>query len=175
MTIIGIIIPLPALPWGIDRLFTYIIFFATGNIISKVISKNNNHLIGGGIQKFIIASLFMIINFYLSQLDNNKGLLWFLTAFVGVFGTLLFSIIIKENRLLEYLGRNSLIILCIHGPVYRILVKLVSLPIGLNTDTVRKNLFLTAIVIIMTFAVCAFANTIVFRYFPWMLGTKRRN
>ena len=51
MTIIGIIRPLPALPWGIDRLFTYIIFFATGNIISKAISQNNNHLIGGGYTK----------------------------------------------------------------------------------------------------------------------------
>ena len=51
MTIIGIIRPLPALPWGIDRLFTYIIFFATGNIISKVIFQNNDYLIGGGYTK----------------------------------------------------------------------------------------------------------------------------
>ena len=51
------------------------------------------------------------------------GIMWFVTALIGVAAVILISQLINENRILQYFGRISLIILCIHGPVYRIVVK----------------------------------------------------
>ena len=58
--------------------------------------------------------------------------MWFVTAFIGVVAVILISQLVNENKILQYLGRISLIILCIHGPVYRIVVKIVSIPLHID-------------------------------------------
>lgn len=48
----------------------------------------------------------------------TTGIMWFVTALNGVAAAILISQFIKENKILQYFGRISLIVLCIHGPVY---------------------------------------------------------
>ena len=56
------------------------------------------------------------------------------TALIGVTAMILISQLINENKILQYFGRISLIILCIHGPVYRIVVKIVSIPLQMPRE-----------------------------------------
>ena len=81
------------------------------------------------------------------------GIMWFVTAMIGVAAVILISQLINENRILQYFGRISLIILCIHGPVYRIVVKIVSILLNLGTDAVRENFLLA-----MPTAACAWTK-----------------
>lgn len=60
-----------------------------------------------------------------------------MTAMIGVTSMILISQLINENRILQYFGRISLIVLCIHGPVYRIVVKILSILLRMETDAVR--------------------------------------
>lgn len=95
-----------------------------------------------------------------------------MTALIGVAALVLISQLIYENRILQYFGRISLIVLCIHGPVYRIVVKLVSIPLHMNTDTVRENFLLAMIIVAITMIICSLAYEIVIRIAPWMVGKK---
>lgn len=56
-----------------------------------------------------------------------------------VVGVGLMAMLINQNRLLQYLGRISLKVLCIHGPVYRVVVKIISIPLHMSTDAVRES------------------------------------
>ena len=99
--------------------------------------------------------------------------MWFVTALIGVAAVILISQLINENRVLQYFGRISLIILCIHGPVYRIVVKIVSIPLHVSTDAVRENILLAMIVVVATMLICSAAYEVVIRIAPWMIGKKR--
>ena len=80
----------------------------------------------------------------------------------------------KENKILQYFGRISLIVLCIHGPVYRIVVKVVSIPLHMGTDAVRDNFLLAMIVVTVTMFICSVAYEVVMRIAPWMVGKKKK-
>lgn len=99
--------------------------------------------------------------------------MWFVTAFIGVAAMILISQLINENRILQYFGIISLIVLCIHGPVYRIVVKIVSVPLHMGTDAVRENILLAMIVVVATMLICSVAYEVVIRIAPWMIGKKR--
>lgn len=99
--------------------------------------------------------------------------MWFVTAMIGVTSMILISKLINENRILQYFGRISLIVLCIHGPVYRIVVKIVSIPLHMGTDAVRENFLLAMIVVAVTMLICSVAYEVVVRIAPWMVGKKR--
>lgn len=79
----------------------------------------------------------------------------------------------QRNKILQYFGRISLIVLCIHGPVYRIVVKIVSIPLHMGTDAVRENILLAMIVVAVTMLICSVAYEVVVRIAPWMVGKKR--
>mgnify|MGYP004540493049 FL=1 len=61
-------------------------------------------------------------------------------------------------------------VLCVHGPVYRIVVKIVSIPLHMETDAVRENIFLAMLVVAITMMMCSAAYEIVVRIAPWMVG-----
>ena len=69
----------------------------------------------------------------------------------------------------------SLIVLCIHGPVYRIVVKIVSIPLHMGTDAVRGNILLAMIIVAVTMLICSVAYEVVARTAPWMIGKSRKD
>lgn len=115
----------------------------------------------------------IILNFFLSLHNLTTGFMWFVTAFIGVAAMILISQFVNENRILQYFGRISLIVLCIHGPVYRIVVKIVSVPLHMGTDAVRENVLLAMIVVVATMLICSVVYEVVVRIAPWMVGKKR--
>ena len=120
-----------------------------------------------------IAVILLALNFFLSLHNLTTGIMWFVTAMIGVSSIILISQLINENRILQYFGRISLIVLCIHGPVYRIVVKIVSIPLHMGTDAVRENILLAMIVVAVTMLICSVAYEVVVRIAPWMVGKKR--
>ena len=99
--------------------------------------------------------------------------MWYVTAFIGAAAVILISQLVKVNRILQYFGRISLIVLCIHGPVYRIVVKIVSIALHMETDVVRENFLLAMVVVAITMAICSMAYEVVVRVAPWMVGKKK--
>lgn len=168
MSLIYVALPMPELPWGINRVFKYIGFYAVGVFLTGRETK----IVDRKIRTGVVAVVLLILNFFLSYHNLATGIMWLVTALIGVLALILISQLINQNRVLQYLGRISLIILCIHGPVYRIVVKIVSIPLHMGTDAVRENFLLAMIVVAVTMLICSVAYEIVVRIAPWMVGKK---
>ena len=170
MSLIYVVFPMPELFWGINRVFKYIGFYAVGAVLTgremKVLDRNRIY------ELFVVVLL--TLNFYLSYHNLTTGVMWFVTALIGIGGVIIISQIIDENKVLEYFGRISLIVLCIHGPVYRVIVKIVSIPLHMGTDAVRQNFLMAMIVVIGTMIVCSVTYGVVIRLTPWMVGKNKK-
>lgn len=121
----------------------------------------------------VVAVVLLTVNFTLSLYGLTTGIMWFVTALIGATAVILFSQLINENKILQYLGRISLIVLCIHGPVYRVVVKIVSIPLHMSTYAVRENFLLAMIIVAVTMLICRVAHEIVISIAPWMVGKKK--
>lgn len=169
ISLIYVVLPMPELPWGINRVFKYIGFYAVGVFLAEkgvnVVKKKSG-------ARIVAIGLFAL-NFFLAFHNLTTGIMWFVTALIGVVVIVLICQIINENRVLQYFGRISLIVLCIHGPVYRIVVKIVSIPFHMSTDAVRENFLLAMIVVGITMLICSMGYEIVMRIAPWMVGKKK--
>ena len=166
MSLIYIVLPMPEIFWGVNRVFKYIGFYAIGVLMA---SKDAG-VVRRKLRVTIIALILLAFNFFLSLYNLTTGIMWFVTGMIGVSALVLISQLIYKNRILQYFGRISLIILCIHGPVYRIVVKVVSIPLQISTDIVRGNFCLAMVVVAITMIICSVAYEIVMRFAPWMLG-----
>lgn len=168
-SLVYVVLPLPELPWGFNRVFKYIGFYTVGVFLAGRKTKIVDRNVGTG----VAAVVLLTVNLFLSSHNLATGIMWFVTAFIGVAAVILISQLINENEILQYFGRISLIVLCVHGPVYRIVVKIVSIPLHMSTDTVRVNFLLAMIVVAVTMLICSVAYEVVVRIAPWMVGKKR--
>ena len=81
---------------------------------------------------------------------------------------------LSQNRVLEYLGRNSLVILCVHVLVKDVLSVLLKLVWKLDTfmdDVSNGYALLTALAILVS---CCAAAEFINRFCPWILGKSRQ-
>ena len=98
MSILYIFIPIPKLFWGIDLSFKYMAFYAVGVSSQKILKKinvNNVNNRNNKASQSIIAIILLIINFCLSYYGLTTGIMWFITAQIGVIGVTISSLIIK--------------------------------------------------------------------------------
>ena len=169
ISLIYVVLPMPELPWGVNRVFEYIGFYAVGVFLAgretKIVDKK--------IRTGVVAVVLLAVNFFLALHNLTTGIMWFVTALIGVVAMILISQLINANKILQYFGRISLIVLCIHGPVYRIVTKIVSIPLHMGTDAVRENFLLAMIVVAVTMLICSVAYEVVMRIAPWMVGKKK--
>lgn len=169
MSLIYVVLPMPELFWGLNRVFKYIGFYAVGVFLAG----RETRIVDRKIRTGMAAIVLLALSFFLSLHNLTTGIMWFVTALIGVASMILISPFINENKILQYFGRISLIVLCIHGPVYRIVVKIVSIPLHMGTDAVRENILLAMIVVAVTMLICSVVYEVVVRIAPWMVGKKR--
>lgn len=178
MSVLFLIVTFPGLFWCFDRVFKYIGFYAIGVYLSDyqpcsdlfISNIHKNSWI-----KAIIAIGLLILNFILSYFNLTTGIMWFVTAIIGLAGVAIISLLINKNKILQYFGQISLVVLCIHGPIYRIIVKIISLPFHINTDTVRENFILSMVIVVITMLICSLVYEIIVRIIPCIIGKNRNS
>lgn len=169
VTVIYIFVPLSPCFWGIDKIPRYMLFVAIGQIcagldLADVVEKLHIAL------KAVIFLVLFGVSLYLStyvkiiggrsvmkmQIVGDGGAwFWFITAGVGCAACAMLAIILRDNRLLEYYGRNSMLVLCIHGAVYRVLVQLTVMATGKDMDELRSGYLYSLLIVIVTLGICA--------------------
>lgn len=163
---------LPELPWGVDRVLKYIGFYAVGHFLQQRDIVDWQRKVPK-VWMAAIAVILLVINLFLSYAGLTTGVMWFITALIGVAAVWIIAILINRNRALQYFGRISLVILCVHGPVYRVIVKLVSLIARMSTNAVRENFILVMPVVVLTLLVCAAVYEVVIKVAPWIIGKSK--
>lgn len=104
MSLIYVVFPMPELFWGLNRVFKYIGFYAVGVFLARRETKIVDRKIGVGVAAIVLLA----VNFFLSLHNLTTGVMWFVTALIGVAALILISQLINENKILQYFGRISL-------------------------------------------------------------------
>lgn len=124
-----------------------------------------------------IGIIIKVANPNINMMDNiiPPFYLFYPTAIIGCLIVFSFSkIVISKHTFflkhIQYLGENSLIIMCIHEPIKRIVLVLVSKLLQMPTDIIRDNLFLSIAVTFVIILICIPFIYIIHNYLPWMIG-----
>lgn len=79
----------------------------------------------------------------------------------------------KAKDILVWLGRNSLLIMCLHEPVKRIVIKGYAIVSHLDTEEIRELLPYSLLIVFTTVIICVPLVFAINKWLPWMTGRMR--
>lgn len=167
------------LPWSLDTMCVAIPFYAMGFFVAPHLDKVNSNIIRykwGYAAILTIISGIIAVTYGGSNLNNNTYSNYILFYFVGVIGILfmiVLSNLVGERKSILFLGTNTLILMCIHEPLKRILLIIVSKLSRIRVDVLRSNIITILIVTIILLGIMYPAIIIINRYLPFMLGRRK--
>lgn len=171
LSAVYVIIPLPELPWGIDRICKYIFFYALGNLLSESGALSRLCELHPAV-KLAAGAVFLAASLLLFNFGLVFGVMWFVCACMGIFAVMFISMSVERFAPLGYIGRISLVVLCVHGPIYRVVIKLLSMALCCGTEQIRTSFPTVLAVIVVTLALCCGIYELLSRVCPWIIGRK---
>ena len=185
------------IPWNVDVALAAIVFYGAGNLFRKLTepesgSSFNLRLNSGFIEKFfrvekylpVIAILLSLLYLgYLMKFPTddkvNMNVMqyggffsFYLLAFAGIFTFVYLFKKIGSSKVLEYYGRNSLIILALHFPLKDVLIKLVIIILGVDIEYTHYNAGLALGLTVMNLILLVPVIYVINNYFSFILGKK---
>lgn len=171
-----------SLPWTLDIMFTSLVFYGIGNLIS--VNKVRFINIGKRYYTYKIISVFSflvltIVSLLNGRVDMNNNIIpnyfmFYISAFSGIIFILVISRKIKLS-FINYLGKNSLIIMLVHEPIKRIIIKFIEIITKINIEILRNNIIS---IIICTLIIITIIIPIIFiidKYIPFIIGKNNQN
>lgn len=146
LAILGCFVDIPNLPLSINRVELFM-YYAMGEILQNKIKLIDQSKKGF---KFLIMFCCAIAFAGMTYFNFTWNVLGFIRAFLGIFVIIIISKMIEDKDFIfKKLGKESLIILCVHGPIYRILIKLMSVIIGVDSNAIRNTGHFCLIVVVL--------------------------
>lgn len=156
------------LPFTLDVVCIALLFYFLGHClkivetkleITKYIKKSTKHS-----TLFILISIFLFVSVFLlvsingttnmNNMEYNSYILSIITACLGSLAIIIISVIIEKNSFLEFVGKNTLVIMCIHEPIKRILIFITSKMLNINQIILRTNIFCIIFLGIILLIIC---------------------
>lgn len=128
---------LKVLPFSLDIALLSSVFMYVGVKVQWIKTKinvlsNKLYFLLICLVVFISCYIFLEFNFhpvgaYLTlSIYNHDFLLSLICSFAGIFSTIAISMIINKSKLLEWFGKNSLVLMCVHFPFCQIINSYIS-------------------------------------------------
>lgn len=168
------------LPWNIDVALTAVTFYGTGFIfkntidaISQFAVKRNLFLI---IPFFILNILFCFLNGKIDMYENHYGspIFFYLSALSGTMVFIILSKIIPPNKLLSFIGSNTIIILGLTG-VSLFIIRGIFYSVYKNLPDLNNISIITGM--LFSFLQLALLSPVIYvigTYFPFLLGRAKQ-
>lgn len=142
------------LPFGLHTAFNAVLFYGAGFLLKHHLAEVNHaprwH------QALLLFACFAFQWLFMGRYVSNVKLCtlpYAAIAFGGVFFYMVLSLMIGRQKVVEYIGRNTLVILCLHAPLCRALIYAVAHVANTSTEALRQN-SLTALLLSMLAIVC---------------------
>lgn len=167
-----------ALPWHIQSVFITSFFMILGYFYKtdferKIIVTN---------KKMCFFTITYILLVYLNYYNNksvlginnygNNSLFWYIVTFLGLIIIIEFCKNIKTNKIISFLGANTLIIYCLHGKVLSVAEKCFEIVVG--KELISNNWFINCcgmmICIVFTIIILIIPIIIINKWFPFVIG-----
>jgi acyltransferase len=185
--------------WNADIALTGIVFYGAGNLFRKLIDSEEGLRAGSGLPKsgsrlnkvlyraehflpglFILVSLLYLV--YLLKFPTSKinmsGMIYggffsfYFLAFSGIFTFVYIFKRIGSLKVLEYYGRNSLIVLALHFPMKDILTKLSAIIFDIDLDCFGCTTSFALILTVLNLLGLTPIIYIINKHFPFLAGKK---
>lgn len=130
-------------PWSIDTALTAMVFYAGGHQARLVgergtfgIPRSAPLTAAAGAAAFLVVAVFALLN---GRVDLNTTLYgnyayFLVAAFSGIYAVTVVSQLIPTNRLLSWLGRNSLVLFGLHVPLISFAMEFLNVIAALFTE-----------------------------------------
>jgi fucose 4-O-acetylase-like acetyltransferase len=166
------------LPWSIVAAFNGIVFYGLGYLIKdNLLSiKTRTEAILNRKVLFSILLIFVNVSFSIkngfTSIENNMNnyLYYYVAALSGIGALILLSKSFKWAAFVFYLGQHSLILLCLHDPAKRIVLKGISVLTNIPMYPLRDSLIGGIVCCILTVFLLVPFIWIINNYFGFMLG-----
>lgn len=176
------------LPWNIEGAMTAILFYCTGNVLTKHLSLKEieNRVLSfnkfGSIAYIIVVTTILVFVSYWnghvsigSNLLGKSTLVYYLTAYMGISTIFLFSILVCSintgKRYIDgfvdfgkWFGRKSFWVMATHVPVKNVLLFGIAGYIGKSIRFVRNDYFWCAVIFTITIGVCCLFCLVIERW-----------
>lgn len=192
LSLCGYLIPLVLeirLPWALDCALMGSAFYGLGWISKKTLILE---ITSGLVKKrgaicwiiIIVAAIVMIPSIFYNGAVNMRTVtygnyfLYIVNAIVGSFMIILASILLEQTLnhnkicgLLEWIGRNTLVVLLLNSTCVRVYEVLFGSLLGRLNETVVY--FTNGIIAAIITIVCVLMSEFINEYCPWMIGKKK--
>lgn len=175
------------LPWALDILPFSMLFYCIGYLLSRFLmpcmqkskSKASLHVVYAVIGMAGLGLLWVFdeltgLSVNLNGASTSNPFWMLCAALLGFISSLMLCVAI-DCRLLQFLGRASLTIMCVHEPVKRVLIFVMAKILGMNIGALRANLACAMLVTVITVAICVAVHLIMDRLAPVLIGSSRHN
>ncbi len=167
-----ILIPLP---WNLQRALTDISFYTIGyytkDFIKNKDEKNNMITLIKGIFFILINILIYLNRDKLNILEKyNIDLVYLIGGIFGSFGIIEIFKNIKSNKVIEFMGKNSLNLLAIHLRAMTV-IKYIFV-ILLNKTLIEGNILINIVYSIFQVIICIPIILLINKYFYFLVGKK---
>ena len=175
------------LPWALDILPFSMLFYCIGYLLSRFLMpcmrkskpQASLHVVYAVIGMAGLGLLWVFdkltgLSVNLNGASTSNPFWMLCAALLGFISSLMLCIAI-DCRLLQFLGRVSLTIMCVHEPVKRALIFVMAKILGMNTDALRADLIYAMLVTVVTVAICVAVHLIMDRFAPMLIGSSRHN
>jgi acyltransferase len=166
------------LAWGIDTAFNAFPFYGAGFLISRKYISQMGRL--GGHKAVLLVLLLLLVTIWLydkngivnlgSNRTGGNFIFFYLTSFSAITSLIIINMVIPKIDAVEYIGKNSIIILAFHSSAYSLVwrIPLISTYLISAPSWARPlNIGLVSILqIIFTIP----AIYIITHYFPYIIG-----
>ena len=100
---------------------------------------------------------------------------FYLMAILGSLCVVILSLGIDKFSIMgghyfAYLGRNSLIVMCVHEPLKRIILMVLSKVVSMPIEVIRNEIVMSIVAMFIVVAVCIPIIEIINRKFSWIIG-----
>ena len=146
------------LPWGLCHAMVGGLFLCLGNLLNQYLP-----LIGKTKKITLLASIvlltgltFMLLPYTKANLSDLLFTNYYLYAPVAMIGTFAYfnlSKVIEENRPLEWLGKNTMVLFTLHGQLLRIIYFVLEKVTHTSVDIMRHNIMYCLVATIMVIAI----------------------
>lgn len=168
-TVPGILLADAGLPWGINKIFRYIIFYAAG-YACRLLAKEQMSKRCIAISALVWGGANLTLYFH----NMIQGIWFYVIGMTGILCTMMISILLRRVKVLALLGRNTMAILVMHGPFYRGLIGVIAILTHTSTEMIRDNLLMSVVLSIVVIVCLAVPTAFLNKYLPWTLGKKRK-
>lgn len=171
-----------SLPFELNTAFIAIGFYFCGYFWKNKLEELFKSIIKNKKIKSLIILVSLTIVFILSEVNQgidmysenyNNYLLAYICAILGSFAIYLIADLIAKNKLLEFIGANTLIIMCIHEPIKRVVIEILHILTNISEEILRTNIIyiiiITTILMMMMFPIILFIN----KKTPFLIGKRK--